>query len=114
MDENFGIELNQMIIANLMIELSADGKVLEDVLVAKVDDAIREIHTMRNYPENYTQEMIDKDLFRHFTIIKNLALYDYRQVGAEFHQEYSENGIKRNYVSREKVLKGVRPICRLV
>lgn len=114
MDEQMSVGLKEQIIADLHGELSTDGKIFEEVLTAKVDSAIREVRNLRNYPEHYTYEMIEKDLLRFYSQIKAVALYDYKQVGAEYQTSYTENGIARGYVDRGKILRGVTSISRLI
>ena len=51
---------------------------------------------------------------RYYSNIKNLALYDYNQIGVEGQSAHGENGTSRTWVDRNKYLEGVVAICTLV
>lgn len=104
--------MQEEIIALLTIELRNDDNFDADLLSVKVKSAYREIAHKRNYPISYTKELIERDMLRYFSNVKNLALYDYNQYGAEFEKSHDENGIGRSYVEREKLFSGVVPIAR--
>lgn len=104
--------MGEEIIADLTLELKNDDNFNADVLASKVRSAIREVRQKRNYPSYYTEQMIDTDLSRYFTTIRNIALYDYNQYGAEFETSHDENGIDRSFVEREKLFSGVLPLAR--
>lgn len=77
-----------------------------------INQAEDEIKLIRNYPDSYTDEMIETDLDKYASVIFNLALYDYVKDGAEFVNEYNVNESNRAYVSRDKVIAPVKPIAR--
>lgn len=83
-------------------------------LQVKVKNAIREVKFIRNYSKNYTEEQVTDDLEKHYSVIRELALYDYNQIGAEGVLSYSENGESRSWKDRQDCLKGVVAICRVV
>ena len=76
-------------------------------LSSKVKNALREVRGKRNYPEYFTDAQIQKDLEKHYSVIRNLALNDYNMIGAEFHKGISENGISRTFVDRDSILQSV-------
>lgn len=76
-------------------------------LSSKIKNALREIRGKRNYPEYFSDELIQKDLEKHYSVIRNLALNDYNMIGAEFHKGISENGISRTFVDRDSILQSV-------
>jgi CRISPR-associated endonuclease Csn1 len=45
------------------------------------------------------------------TTVKNVALYDYNQIGAEFQESHSENSVSRSWKEREKLYSSVVPIA---
>ena len=49
----------------------------EFVRVLRLSQAEQDVRLYRNYPDNYTEEMIEKDMKKFDSIIVNLALYDY-------------------------------------
>ena len=77
-----------------------------------IEQSRQEIISLRNYPSSYTQEQIDDDLAKYESVIVNLAVYDHSQAGESFMSSYSENGISRNWVDRDKLLAGVIPFVK--
>ena len=53
--------------------------------------------------------MIKDDLKKFQSVIVNLTVYDHSQAGEEFMQSYSENGVSRNWKSRDDLFVGVYP-----
>lgn len=103
-------DIKQEIIDELTIELENDTDFNANVLANKVNNAIREVRLVRNYKAtNFTDEDIDEDLLRFYSVILNLARYDYNMIGAEGQKSNSENGITRTYVNRESLLANVTP-----
>lgn len=92
------------------LELSeGDSKIA--ALTSKIKNAIREVRLKRNYPEHFTEEQIVKDLQKHYSNIRELALYDFNQVGAEGQTSHHENGTNRTWKSRNDCLIGVFAYC---
>lgn len=81
----------------------------EDVasLEIKVKNAVREVKNRRSYPSHFTETRIQDDLEKLYPNIRELALYDYNQVGAEGQIAHSENGEARTWKDRDDCLKGV-------
>ena len=80
-------------------------------LISKIKNAIREIRSKRNYPEHFTEEQIVKDLQKHYSNIRELALYDFNQFGAEGQTSHNENGTNRTWKNRNDCLMGVIAYC---
>ena len=76
--------------------------------------AEQDVRLYRNYPDNYTEEMIEKDMKKFDSIIVNLALYDYNQEGGEFQISSSENGTSRSWIDRDKILGKVTPFVNVL
>lgn len=76
--------------------------------------AEQDVRLYRNYPDNYTEEMIEKDMKKFDSIIVNLALYDYNQEGGEFQTSSSENGTSRSWIDRDKILGKVTPFVKIL
>lgn len=76
--------------------------------------AEQDVRLYRNYPDNYTEEMIEKDMKKFDSIIVNLALYDYNQEGGEFQISSSENGTSRSWIDRDKILGKVIPFISVL
>ena len=77
----------------------------------KIKNAIREVRGKRNYPEHFTDTQIVKDLEKHYSNIRELALYDFNQFGAEGQVSMGENGVNRTWKSRNDCLIGVFAYC---
>ena len=105
-------ELKDAIMTELRIELQGDPSLSEEMLSVKVDNAIREVKRARRYPTRYTDSMIERDLSGFYSNIKNIALYDYNQIGIEGQSASSENGENRTFVDRNKLFYGVIPFAR--
>ncbi|WP_346961074.1 phage head-tail connector protein [Faecalicatena contorta] len=100
------------IITDLTDELSKDKDFDEDALSSKVKNAVREIRRDRNYPVSYGEEQIMNDLNNYYSNIRELALYDYNQIGAEGQLAHSENGTSRTWENRIACKNGVVAFCR--
>jgi len=102
------------IIAELKAELSiTEGEKFSlELLTSKVKGAYRDIKTARRYPAGYTEAMVEADMENYFSQVKDLARYDYNQIGAEGQTSYSQDGVSVHYVERDKLFYGVLPIAR--
>ncbi|MGN0378534.1 MAG: hypothetical protein ACI4EU_02990 [Butyrivibrio sp.] len=116
MDEAMSVGLQDEIISELTTELQGQPTFNADVLAIKVKNAIREVKNRRNYAAtSYTDEQIEKDLYdNYYTNIKNLALYDFTQIGANFETSHSENSTSRTWVEREKMFNGIIPFAKVL
>lgn len=112
MDETMNVGLQEELIADLKTELEKEPTFDLSVLTQKVVNAIREVKRARKYPLYYTNEQIKKDLYEYYSNIRNLALYDYNKIGAEFEESHSENSISRSWSDRNKLFNGVLPLAR--
>lgn len=81
------------------------------VLTSKIRNAYREVKRARNYQISHMQEFIDRDMEGFYTNIRELALYDFNQVGAEGQTSHSENGTSRVWKDRRECLNGVFAFC---
>ena len=113
MDEAMGLTLQDEIIADLTLELGAEPTFNENALRQKVINAIREVKTARKYPSYYTEEQIARDLYNFYSNVRNIALYDYNKMGAEFEQSHNENSVSRSFVERNSLFSGITPLCKL-
>lgn len=102
------------LIDDLTTELTiADDDFNAALLEVKVSNAIKEVIRTRNYPDTYTTAMIDKDLEKYYSNLRDIVLYDYSHVGAYGEIQRNEDGINRQYVDRDKLFKGILPLSRL-
>lgn len=105
-------EMKSEIITELTTELQNETDFDAVMLEAKVNNAVREVQTARNYPSTYSASQIEADTVRFFSQVKSIALFDYNQVGAEGQTQYSADGVSIHYLDRAKLFYGVRPIAR--
>lgn len=103
-------EISEELIEELCISESADLLALN----SKIKNAYREVKRIRSYPDEYSDEMIEKDMERYYSNIRNLALYDYNQIGAEGESSHNDNTGTRTWVQRSTYLEGVVAICTVV
>ena len=98
---------------DLSIELDVQD---EDspMLLSKVKSAYREVKGIRSYPTDYTDDFICSDMERYYYNVKNLALYDYNQIGGEGESSHNDNTGTRTWFSRNTYLEGVVAICTLI
>lgn len=99
----------------LKIRLRQSGVSSENEFLQQlIFQAEQDVRLYRNYPDNYTEEMIEKDMKKFDSIIVNLALYDYNQEGGEFQISSSENGTSRSWIDRDKILGKVSPFVNVL
>lgn len=98
---------------DLSIELDVQD---EDspMLLSKVKSAYREVKGIRSYPTDCTDDFICSDMERYYYNVKNLALYDYNQIGVEGESSHNDNTGTRTWFSRNTYLEGVVAICTLI
>lgn len=111
-DSNMTVGLQEELLADLTLELEDSDNFQPKALLQKVIGAIREVKTARNYPSHYSDSQIERDLHRFYSNIRNLALYDYNQIGAEFEESHGENSVSRSWIDRNKLFDGIIPLAR--
>ena len=107
-------EMRDMIVADLTNELKKDEMFDAELLTAKVDNAMREVRAARRYPPFMDDLSVLYDIARYERNVRNLALYDYNQVGMEHEVSHSESGISRTYADRNKMFTGISPLSRVI
>lgn len=109
------LTLELELLEDLTEELSAtDPKFKPELIKPKIKNAIREVKRARNYPKSYSDSQVEQDMYDYFSNIRNIALYDYNQIGGEFQESSSENGTSRSYVDRDKLFCGICPFVRVL
>ena len=101
------------IITDLTTEIMVtDGDLFNlTLLTSKVDNAVMEVRAARKYPKSYSEAKIDRDLVYYYSAIRNIALYDYNQSGAEGQTSFSGDGNSIRYVEREKMFAQILPMA---
>lgn len=110
MDALISMGLQEELIADLTIELENEDSFDASILTQKIVNAIREVKNIRRYPSYYSDNQIEKDLYRHYSIIRMVALFDYNWRGADGEKSHTENGVSRSYVDRKTLFNGVLPL----
>ena len=83
----------------------------ETLLRSKVKSAYRAVQTVRKYPKSYTEAMIERDMENYYSQVKDIAMFDFNQIGAEGQTQYSQDGVSVHYVDRDKLFYRVLPIA---
>lgn len=104
-------ELISSIVEDLDAELSSSVGYSIDRLKRKVESAAHEVVRARRYPSDYSEADIAADINQFRANIRNIALYDYNQFGAEFQSYSGEGAIFRNFTDRNKLFYGVNPFA---
>lgn len=99
---------------DLETELKNDVDYDSNILEIKIKNAIREIRAKRDYPSNYSDTQIANDLYKLYPYIVNLARYDYNQIGAEGEEQHSEDDIKRQWVKRDEMFRGIHAFVKVL
>lgn len=88
----------------------------EDFIIQQlIEKAKEDIRSYRNYPEDYEEDVIEKDIMeKHLSVIIDLVLYDYSTEGADYETTHSENGVNRTYISRDKIMGRVIPFVKVL
>lgn len=107
--------IEEEIIKDLTAELCEEETFNQSVLAVKVKLAVKDLIAKRNYiATTWDEEKILADIEQFYSVITNVARYDYNQIGAEGEQSHSENGISRTYVSRDSLFKGVHAFVGVI
>ena len=109
--------VEQKILQDLRDYLGDDYDEKQDAaLLICVRRAIRSFKNKRHYPEEYSENIIEKDMDKLYSCIFDLALYWVGKQGVEFHKSFSGNGESRSWDSEADVyaLHNVIPIARII
>ena len=106
-------EMKAAIVADLTTELMLTDADLFNLplLTSKVNNAVMEVRAARKYPKSYAEEKVEKDMTYFYSTIRNIALYDYNQAGAEHQTSFSEDGSNIHYVDRKTLFAHITPIA---
>lgn len=107
------MSLKDQIFESLKAELEiTEGERFNPTLLrSKVDNAYREVQTVRRYPVSYSEATIEYDMNNYYSQIRAIAQYDFNQIGAEGQTSFSEDGSSIHYVDRDRLFTGVLPIA---
>lgn len=105
-------ELQTDLEEELVSELHNDSD--KALLSSKIKGAYRTVKRKRNYQEHHTQEFIDSDMLSMYDLVKELAMYDYNQIGAEGQSSDSDNGHSRAWIPRADILVQVIPFVSVI
>lgn len=103
------------VIEELTAELRNEPMFDPVVLEVKVKNAIREVKLRRNYKcTSMTEEEIENDLENYWSVVVNVARYDYNQIGIEGQSYSSEDGVIRTYINRDSLFGDVVPYVNVL
>lgn len=105
-------ELLETLLEDLTAELHDEVGFDSNILSIKIEQAIRKVINARRYPSSYSDDLKLADLETFYSVIRDVALYDYRQIGVDFEVQTTENGTSRTYV-RSSTLYKVLPLARM-
>ena len=91
-----------------------DNKEDNPVIEQLIKQATEDVKAKRNYPDNYTDEMIAEDLKKFESVIVNLSVYDHSQAGENYMSALSEGGVSRTWKDRDKLFVGVFPFVKVL
>ena len=91
-----------------------DNKEDNPVIEQLIKQATEDVKAKRNYPDNYTDEMIAEDLKKFENVIVNLSVYDHSQAGESYMSALSEGGVSRTWKDRDKLFVGVFPFVKVL
>lgn len=107
----------EKLLSDILADLTTELDLIEArdiaILTSKIKNASREVRRMRNYPSGYTEDVIASDMENYYSNIRELALYDFNQVGAEGQTNHSENGYSRTWKSRRECFDGIIAFCKI-
>lgn len=88
----------------------------EPALLICIKRAINSFKNKREYPDNYSESMIEKDMKKKYFCIWDDVLYWCNMQGYEFQTSHSENGTNRSWKSEDEIyiFHGILPIARII
>ena len=108
-------ELKTSVIEGLTVELENEPDFSSEMLEEKVNNAVNEVMRSRRYKKaGYSQAQIEADIEDFISNIRNIALYDYNQIGGEFQTQSQENSVLRTYMNRRNLFSGIIPLAHTV
>lgn len=89
---------------DLLLELDIDASSKDvNILEIKIRNAVSEVVSRMNYPSYYTETDIVADLNVKKSIIRNIAMYDFCQVGSEWQTSHVESSVTMHYKDRNSL-----------
>ena len=109
-------ELQASIVSDLSLELSGEEGFNATALAQKVKLAILDVMARRDYGNShYTDAKILEELStRYYSVICDLARYDYNQIGSEGESSHIENSVSRTYRDRDRLLSSVHAFVKIL
>lgn len=99
------------ILEDLVSELCLKKEYDIEILTSKIKNAYKEVKRTRNYQPYHSKEFIGTDMQNFYSNIRELALYDYNQVGVEGQVSHNSNGTSRTWKDRKECLSGITAFC---
>lgn len=99
------------ILDDLIDELGLSDSSDIAILTSKTKNAYRDVRKTRNYQPYHSESFIENDMQNLYSNVRELALYDYNQIGAEGQKGHSENGTNRTWKDRKECFDGIVAFC---
>jgi len=109
-------ELQTAIVSDLTLELNGDESFNATVLEQKVKLAILDVYARRDYGNSHydAKRIINELSTKYYSVITDLARYDYNQMGAEGESSHIENSVSRTYRDRDRLLSSVHAFVKIL
>jgi hypothetical protein len=109
-------ELQTAIVSDLTLELNGDESFNATVLEQKVKLAILDVYARRDYGNSHYDDkrIINELSTKYYSVITDLARYDYNQMGAEGESSHIENSVSRTYRDRDRLLSSVHAFVKIL
>ena len=104
--------MKQRILENLNTILGDDYD--EALLSILIDKALSNIKKIRNYPNNYTEAMINTDIESYEYQILDIVIKMFNIRGAEGETQRSENSTSHVFASENSFYKDIKPIAKVI
>ena len=109
------MNMTDEIVAILTNELKNEPEFDSSILEGKVLAVVRELKSRRNYTATtMTDDAIEKDMENYFSVVLDVSRYDYNQRGAERETRHADNGVTRDYESRDKLWNTVHAFVKVM
>lgn len=114
MEDTMTVTVADMVISDLATMYSDQPTFNVDKIAVIVNKVVEEIINIRRYrEENYSDELIEKDLLNYKSQIYNVSEYDFSHIGAPHETSHSENSVNRSWIERSKLFAGIIPLSHL-
>ena len=106
-------DIENTVFEDLKEELEiTDPQFNEKLLRVKVKQAIREVIGAMGCDQSSVDDDLENELSRYYSNIRNIALYQYESIGAEFSTSIKEDSDTRQMMNYNDLFAGIIPLAR--